>query len=196
MANITCEELGQNLNVKLQETLTGVVGSLKTYIDTQDSAIKNELKDAIVKELSDVENLGADLERIQELVATFKEVFDEDNDGTISVEELLKKATLLAQAIEGTNARLDKVEVTIEDYKKELEAEIEELKNRVSALELATAQNTSKIAEVEANVSLNYVSKECVETLMDIKVDEVVAKVNEILFPQDDEDSEGDGNVE
>ena len=188
---LTCEDLNVQLNTKLKAVLENVTGSFKNYADTSIAEVKQTLTEEIVKELSEIEGLGAKLEQIQEMADTFAKVFDENEDGTITPEEILAKAVLLQQAIDGVNGRVDGLTATVEEYKKALDAEIEDLKSRVSALELATAQNRDEIAGVKADLGTNYVSKDCAEKIVDIKVDELSAAVEAILFPKNNE--EGDG---
>jgi len=188
---LTCEDLNVQLNTKLKAVLENVTGSFKNYADTSIAEVKQTLTEEIVKELSEIEGLGAKLEQIQEMADTFAKVFDENEDGTITPEEILAKAVLLQQAIDGVNGRVDGLTATVEEYKKALDAEIEDLKSRVSALELATAQNRDEIAGVKADLGTNYVSKDCAEKIVDIKVDELSAAVEAILFPKNSE--EGDG---
>jgi len=191
---LTCEDLNVTLNAKLQESLSVVVSGIKQYVDGKDEVLKTELTEQIVKELTEIDGLGAKLEQIQEMADTFSKVFDENEDGTITPEEILAKAVLLQQAIDGVNARLDNTNTTLEAYKKALDEEIEDLKSRVSALEVSTAQNRDEIATVKADLSTNYISRECAEKMIDIKVDGVKSLVTSILYP--DTEEEGDGAVE
>ena len=188
---LTCEELNVQLNAQLQEALVGVVGKVKTYVDGKDAILKDELTEQIVKELTDIEGLGEDLAKIKEMADAFSAVFDENKDGAITPEEILAKAVLLQQAIDGVNGRLDGLSITVEDYKKALEDEIEGLKSRLSAVEVAVAQNRDGLANVKAELETNYTSKACVETMINIKVDELLSAVEAELNPSNDTDGDG-----
>jgi len=193
---ITCEDLNVEINAKLQEALVKVAGQVKSYVDGQDAALKGVLKDEIVSELSKIDGLGEQLEKIQAMADAFSKAFDENEDGTITPEEILAKATLLQQAIDGVNGRVDALTANTADVKAAIEKEIEDLKARVAALETQTAQNRDEIAAVKADLGTNYASKECLSKVVDIKVDTLVTSVKNVFFPEVEEEDGGDGAVE
>ena len=194
---ITCEDLNVQLNAKLKLVLERVAEGFKGYTDTSIADVKKTLTEEIVKELSGVEQLGKDLEKIKGYADSFAKVFDGNEDGTITPDEILAKATLLQQAIDGVNARLDKSDATFETYVKEVAEKFAELEDRIKALELNEAQNRDEIANVKADLSTNYISKDCVDKIVDIDVDNIVDSVLGRLNPTtEDGESAGDASVE
>jgi len=187
----TCEDLNVALNANLQASFEGVVSSIKKYVDGKDSVLKSEITEQIVKELSEIDGLGAQLEKIQTMADTFAKVFDENEDGSITPEEILAKAVLLQQAIDGVNGRVDALTANVADVKSAIEAEIADLKSRVSALETSTATNRDELAKLKADVELNYVTKDCLETVVSVNTKGIVDAVNGILFPESEETSDG-----
>jgi uncharacterized coiled-coil DUF342 family protein len=184
---MTVAELNVQLNEGIKQGIVNAVEAVKKYVDGKDEVLKTELTEQIVAELSQIEGLGEQLEKIKEMADAFAKVFDENEDGKITPEEILAKAVLLQQAIDGVNARVDNVETTIENYVTELKKSIDDLVARVGALEVNVSKNTDEIANIKAG----YVSK---DELAGIKIDvEAISNaVNDILNPTTD----GDGAVE
>ena len=188
---ITVKEIKNQLNTDLQNFGTQLATSLVKYVDGRESVLKSELVDEITKNLTNIEGLGSQLEKIKEMADAFAKAFDENEDGKITPEEILAKATLLQKAIDGVNGRVDAVEASIEDVKKAIEAEIEDLKARVSALEVNVAKNADAITAVKADLSTNYFTKDEVHEIVSCSFDEAINAFNAVLFPKNEEDGDG-----
>ena len=194
---ITVEEIQAKLNTDLQNFGTQLATSLVKYVDGREAVLKDELVEQITKNLTNIEGLGSQLEKIKEMADAFAKAFDENEDGKITPEEILAKATLLQKAIDGVNARVDTVEASIEDVKKAIEAEIEDLKARVSALEVNVAKNADAITEVKAELSTSYFTKDEVNEIVSVDFNVALDAFNKVLFPEPTKDTEaGDGAVE
>jgi len=194
---VTPEELKQNLDTQLQTLGAQLAQGVVKYVEGKEAVLKTELTEEITKNLSGVEGLGEQLEKIQAMADSFAKVFDSDEDGKITPEEILAKAVLLQQAIDGVNGRVDAVEASIADVKSAIEAEIEDLKGRVSALEVNVSKNADAISAVKADLGTNYFTKNEVETALTINFNAAIDAFNAVLFPETDENVEaGDGAVE
>jgi len=193
----TAEELKQTLDTELQSFGAKLAQGVVKYVEGKEAVLKTELTEEITKNLSGIEGLGEQLEKIQAMADSFAKVFDSDKDGKITPEEILAKAVLLQQAIDGVNGRVDAVEASIADVKSAIEAEIEDLKGRVSALEVNVSKNADAISAVKADLGTNYFTKDEVETALTINFNAAVDAFNAVLFPETDENVEaGDGAVE
>jgi len=188
---ITVKEIKNQLNTDLQNFGTQLATSLVKYVDGREAVLKEELVEQITKNLTNIEGLGSQLEKIKEMADAFAKAFDENEDGKITPEEILAKATLLQKAIDGVNGRVDAVEASIEDVKKAIEAEIEDLKARVSALEVNVAKNADAITAVKADLSTNYFTKDEVHEIVSCSFDEAINAFNAVLFPKNEEDGDG-----
>ena len=186
MATITAEELKQNVETELQSFGKQIAQGVVKYVEGKEAVLKTELKEEIVKQLSGVEGLGEQLEKIQEMADAFAKAFDENEDGVITPQEILAKATLLQKAIDGVNARVDNISIDVEGFKKAFEDKLAEYKDKVSALEVNTAKNTDAIAEVKANISTNYFTKEEVNEVLTLDFSKAIEAFNEVLFPETD----------
>jgi len=195
MADITCVEVNQVVEGKLKLFGKSIAESIVKYVDGKETVLREELKNEIVKELSGIEGLGSQLEKIQEMAEAFAKAFDANEDGLITPQEILAKATLLQQAIDGVNGRVDALSASIDDIKKAIEDEIENLKARISALEVSTSKNSQEIANIKADLTANYVTMDCLSTALDVNVQTAIDAFNAILFPEDDV-ADGDGAVE
>ena len=191
MANLTCNEINVNLNNALQKALVGTAEKFKGYVDVTVGDAKSELKEQIVAELSNVDGLGEQLEKIQAMADAFSKAFDGNADGAITPEEILAKAVLLQQAIDGVNGRVDAVNASVTEVKEACDAEIEELKNRVTAVEGNLAKANDEIAGIKAELATNVVTKEYIECATAIDLDTLLAAVGEVFEPKTEE--EGDG---
>jgi len=191
MAQITAEEIRNEMCTNMENFGTQLAQSLVKYVEGKEAVLKTELTEEITKQLSGIEGLGEQLEKIQEMANAFAKAFDSDEDGKVTPEEILAKAVLLQQAIDGVNGRVDAVEASIKDVKSAIEAEIEELKARVSALEVNVAKNADEIANVKADLSTNYFTKEEVQTVVSCSFDTALNAFNAVLFPEKEEDGDG-----
>jgi len=193
----TAEELKQTLDTELQSFGAKLAQGVVKYVEGKESVLKTELTEEITKQLSGIEGLGEQLEKIQAMADSFAKVFDSNEDGSITPEEIVAKFTLLQQAVDGVNSRVDAVEASISDIKSAIESEIEDLKGRVSALEVNVSKNADAISAVKADLGTNYFTKEEVETALTINFDAAIDAFNAVLFPETDENVEaGDGAVE
>jgi len=84
---MTTAELNAQLNEGVKQGIINAVTSIKTYVDGRDDVLKTELTEEIVAELSKIDGLGEQLEKIQEMANAFSKVFDENEDGKITPEE-------------------------------------------------------------------------------------------------------------
>jgi chromosome segregation ATPase len=194
---ITAEELQKQLNTQVKETQSCVVGSIKKYVDGKDEVLKTELKEIIVKELSGVEGLGEQLEKIKEMADAFAKVFDSDGDGTITPEEILAKLTALQANIDKVASDVANLQGNVADLSEALENAIKDLQSQIDALELSVAKNRDEIAAVKADLETNYFTKEEVKTIISIDAKAICEDVTKILFPEESEEpTEGDGAVE
>jgi len=194
---ITATEVKQEICNSMGNFGSQLAQSLIKYVDGREAVLKEELVEQITQNLSNIEGLGEQLEKIKEMADAFAKAFDENEDGKITPEEILAKATLLQKAIDGVNARVDTVEASIEDVKKAIETEIEDLKARVSALEVNVAKNADAITEVKAELSTSYFTKDEVNEIVSVDFNVALDAFNKVLFPEPTKDTEaGDGAVE
>jgi ABC-type transporter Mla subunit MlaD len=194
---ITAEELQVQLNTQVKETLSCVVTGIKKYVDGKDEVLKTELKDVIVKELSGVDGLGAQLEKIKEMADAFAKVFDSDGDGTITPEEILAKLTAVQASIDKVASDVTNLQGDVADLSEALENAIKDLQSKIDALELAVAKNRDEVAAVKADLKTNYFTKEEVKLAISIDAKAICEDVTKILFPENSEEPEGgDGAVE
>lgn len=107
-----------NISDELKQLLVSASKVTKNYIDKQDAITKEELQKKILDDISKVKDLNATLEDMKLLSASFVEVFDENKDGKISVDEVIAKIT-------GVNAKIDAL-------KNELSNELVNIKDMIS----------------------------------------------------------------
>jgi copper chaperone CopZ len=195
MAQVTIEEVKQCINGNLGNLGSQLAQSLVKYVEGKETVLKTELTEEITKNLSGIEGLGEQLEKIQEMADAFSKAFDGNEDGKITPEEILAKAVLLQQAIDGVNGRVDAITASVADVKSAIEKELENLKGRVSALEVNTAKNSDDIAEVKANITTNYFTKEELGQVLCFEINSAIENFNKVLFPEV-KTEEGDGAVE
>jgi len=153
---------------------------VKRYVDERDEATKSELQEAIVNELSEVEGLGENLEKLQELSKAFVSVFDENSDGKITPEEIIAKVSLV-------NVNIEKVA-----------GDLTSLGDIVEALESNVAVNTQNIkttqtdvAGLQATVNNDLFTKEDVRQILTVAGDAVVKAVEDVFFPASDSSNGG-----
>ena len=192
---MTEKELQALLQEQTKDVITGLASKVKSFVDCKVTVAKNELKDQITKELSGVEGLADNLEKLQKLADAFVKVFDENSDGTISADEIIAK-------ISAIQANIDKVASDLANYKGEVKSlfdgvnkAIGELKDRVGALELAVAKNSDEIASIKADLSTKYYTEEQIKVALTINKDEILKEVDGILECVV-ADSNSDGAVE
>jgi len=185
---MTIEELNVELNEGVKKGILNAVGSVKKYVDGRDEVLKSEITEELVKELSEIDGLGKQLEKIQEMANAFSKVFDENEDGSITPEEILAKAVLLQQAIDGVNGRVDSLTTDLNTYVSEITKAVTELEARVKSNELNIAKNTEEIA----NIKVGYVKTEDLAKVK-IDVDAISKSVEDLLFPST---TDGDAAVE
>ena len=192
---MTEKELQALLQEQTKDVITGLASKVKSFVDCKVTVAKNELKDQITKELSGVEGLADNLEKLQKLADAFVKVFDENSDGTISADEIIAK-------ISAIQANIDKVASDLANYKGEVKSlfdgvnkAIGELKDRVGALELAVAKNSDEIASIKADLSTKYYTEEQIKVALTINKEEILKEVDGILECVV-ADSNSDGAVE
>ena len=188
---MTAQELNLQLNNQLKDVFGKVTESVNKYVDGRDSALKSELQEQILKELTQIEGLAENLEKLQELAEAFASVFDENEDGTVTADEIIAKISAIQAAIDKVAADVAANAEDIAGLKDALSEAVSKLENEISALKLSISANTDAIAQVKADLSTNYYTKDEVATVVEVKADEILNTVNGILFP----DNEGDGAV-
>ena len=196
---MTNVEINKQLNAQLANLGKGLATNLVKFVEGKEAVLKSELQEEIVKNLTNIDGLGKQLEKIQGMAAAFSKAFDENKDGKITPEEILAKATLLQQAIDGVNGRVDALTANVGDIKKAIEKEISDLTGRVSALEVSNSKNSDEITKVKANLSTNYVTHDGLTNALNINVQGAIDAFTAVLFPKTESDSSangGDGAVE
>ena len=174
---MTPAELNAQLNTDIKQSVLNAVTSIKTYVDGKDEVLKSELTEQIVSELSQIEGLGSQLEKIKEMADAFAKVFDENEDGKITPEEILAKLTSLKSEIEKIDLRVDKV--------------ADDLLGAIDRIKVLEA-NVSKNAEEIAIIKQSYVKNEDLNSIK-IDVKAISDAVNDILNPTT---ADSDGAVE
>ena len=174
---MTTAELNAQLNKDIKQSVLNAVTSIKNYVDGRDDVLKSELTEQIVAELSKIDGLGSQLEKIKEMADAFAKVFDENKDGKITPEEILAKLTSLKSEIEKIDLRVDKV---ADDLLGAID--------RIKVLEANVSKNTEEIAIIKQSYVKN-------EDLNSIKIDvkAISDAVNDILNPTT---ADSDGAVE
>ena len=173
---MTPAELNAQLNTDIKQSVLNAVTSIKTYVDGKDEILKSELTEQIVAELSEIDGLGGQLEKIKEMADAFAKVFDENEDGKITPEEILAKLTSLKSEIEKIDLKVDKV--------------ADDLLGAIDRIKVLEA-NVSKNAEQIAIIKQTFVKNEDLNSIK-IDVKSISDAVNDILNPTTD----GDGAVE
>jgi len=198
----TVENINASINEQLGGVLKGVVSNIKNYVDKGDAEVKATLKAELVDELSKIDGLGESLGKIQEMADSFLKAFDDNTDGKITPEEILAKAALLQQAIDGVNSRVSGLDTKVEDYFSQVTEEADKLAKELAELKLLSAQNRDDVAAVKGDLVTNYVTKDAAADMVKIDTDGLVNLVADILFPETEETEEteetdgGDGAVE
>jgi len=183
---LTAEELNAQFNTQVREAFTGVITSVKKYVDGKDEVLKSEIADLVVKELTDVEGLGSQLEKIQEMADAFAKVFDSDEDGKITPEEILAKITALQSSIDKVASDLEATNGALADHISAYEEAIKGIGDRIGATEVSISQNRDGLANLKANLETNYYTKDEITSILEVKKDEILDEVNDILFPDSD----------
>ena len=174
---MTTAELNAQLNKDIKQSVLNAVTSIKNYVDGKNEIIKSELTEQIVAELSKIDGLGSQLEKIKEMADAFAKVFDENKDGKITPEEILAKLTSLKSEIEKIDLRVDKV--------------ADDLLGAIDRIKVLEA-NVSKNAEEIAIIKQSYVKNEDLNSIK-IDVKAISDAVNDILNPTT---ADSDGAVE
>ena len=174
---MTTAELNAQLNKDIKQSVLNAVTSIKNYVDGKNEIIKSELTEQIVAELSKIDGLGSQLEKIKEMADAFAKVFDENEDGKITPEEILAKLTSLKSEIEKIDLRVDKV--------------ADDLLGAIDRIKVLEA-NVSKNAEEIAIIKQSYVKNEDLNSIK-IDVKAISDAVNDILNPTT---ADSDGAVE
>ena len=174
---MTTAELNAQLNKDIKQSVLNAVTSIKNYVDGKNEIIKSELTEQIVAELSKIDGLGSQLEKIKEMADAFSKVFDENKDGKITPEEILAKLTSLKSEIEKIDLRVDKV--------------ADDLLGAIDRIKVLEA-NVSKNAEEIAIIKQSYVKNEDLNSIK-IDVKAISDAVNDILNPTT---ADSDGAVE
>jgi chromosome segregation ATPase len=169
--------LNAQLNKDIKQSVLNAVTSIKNYVDGKNEIIKSELTEQIVAELSKIDGLGSQLEKIKEMADAFAKVFDENKDGKITPEEILAKLTSLKSEIEKIDLRVDKV--------------ADDLLGAIDRIKVLEA-NVSKNAEEIAIIKQSYVKNEDLNSIK-IDVKAISDAVNDILNPTT---ADSDGAVE
>ena len=174
---MTTAELNAQLNKDIKQSVLNAVTSIKNYVDGRDDVLKSELTEQIVAELSKIDGLGSQLEKIKEMADAFAKVFDENKDGKITPEEILARLTSLKSEIEKIDLRVDKV--------------ADDLLGAIDRIKVLEA-NVSKNAEEIAIIKQSYVKNEDLNSIK-IDVKAISDAVNDILNPTT---ADSDGAVE
>jgi flagellar motility protein MotE (MotC chaperone) len=187
---MTEKELQAQLEAEFKEILTESSKIIKQYIDERDEATKAELKDVIVEELSGIEGLNENLEKLQALADAFVKVFDGNEDGTVTADEIVAKLALLQANIDKVASDLANVDEKYADLTKTLEDSLKALEVKVSANEVNISKNTEAIAEVKSNIENNYFTKDQIVTALNVGTEAMVEAVKAVFYPTTEE---GDG---
>jgi len=148
---------------------------VKRYVDERDEATKSELQGAIVDELSKVEGLGENLEKLQELSEAFVSVFDENSDGKITPEEIIAKISLV-------NANIDKVAGDLNS----LGDIVGDLETKIAVNETNIKSTQTDVATLQATVNNELFTKDDVRQILTVAGDAVVKAVEDVFYPADD----------
>jgi len=173
---VTTEETQELNESTIKQMMVDSSLVIKKYVDERDSATKSELQQAIVDEMSGIEGLGENLEKLQELSAAFVSVFDENADGTITPEEIAAKLSLV-------QANIDAVAKDVEDFGGLLSA----LEDRVVVTEANLKSAMTDIAGVKATIEEDIFTKAEVQEILTIDSASVVSAVEDVFFPSTDD---------
>ena len=106
-------EIKEEFNSQIQ----AVSGVIKKYIDEQDIVTREGLADEVVNRLSGDEGLAGQLNRVQDIANAFVSVFDNDEDGQISKEEILLKLASNNETVQDLVNRIVLAEAAISNLK-------------------------------------------------------------------------------
>jgi len=178
---MTREELQALLQEKLIYVAKGIANASKRYTDAQINTTKEELKQAIVDELSGIEGLGEELEKIKAYADSFAKVFDIDENGEITPEEILAKFTALQSNIDAVAKDVATNAENIKSVEEALNKAIDDVIERVKALEIRVSRVEDDVAGVKAELSTNYFTKSDIETLVNVNYEAVIKEVEDIF---------------
>lgn len=169
------EELQALNETQVKELLVQSSQIVKKYIDERDEATKTELQEVIVDELSGIEGLGSDLEKLKSLSEAFVSVFDADKDGNITPDEIIAKVSLL-------QANIDKVAGDLSS----LDGMVDELKTKLSVNEANIKSAQTDVTTLQATVKNELFTKDEVKEILAVDTGVVIKAVEDVFFPSGD----------
>ncbi len=178
---MTKEELQALLQERLVCVAKSVANASKRYTDAQISVAKDELKQSIVDELSKIEGLGEELEKIKAYADSFAKVFDVNENGEITPEEILSKFAVLQSNIDAVAKDVATNAENIKSVEEALNKAINDVVERVKALEIRVSKVEDDVAGVKAELTTNYFTKSDIETLVNVNCEAIVKEVEDIF---------------
>ena len=178
---LTAKDLENKIIAAEKDLILKVANVIKSYTDNKVSVTADEIKKEVVDNLSKIDGLGEQLEKIQKMADAFAKVFDENNDGTITAEEIVAKLSAI-------QANIDKVEANVEALAKKEADDIADALQKIATVNGKVEANIQAIEKVNdnvkklaANVSTNYYTKDEIAEITTIATDEIVKAVEEVF---------------
>lgn len=178
---LTPKELETQIVASEKSLILKVAQIIKKYTDNTVQVTADNLKKEVVDNLSKVEGLGAKLEKIQAMADAFEKVFDKNDDGTITADEIVAKLSAI-------QANIEKVEANVEAQAKKEADDIAnvlktaaELKGRIDANVNSIEKVGDSVKEVTANLNTNYYTKDEITQIVTIASTEIEKEVEKLF---------------
>jgi len=190
---ITKEELQQEIHDEIKELLVESAQIVKQYVDEHsidNPAKRDELKTEIANYIAqkyDFEAEKAKLEEASKVAEALLKVFDENEDGSLDVKEVLDKLSAVAdntKKIEDIEKEISGISTTIDNIQKLIGDKVAELKGYVEAVKADLAKTDATVREVEARLNTQYFTKEEVKVALTINKDDIIVDVRKVFFPE------------
>jgi len=184
MATKTVAELQNEIVAKEKALLLKIAGVIKSYTDDKISVTADEIKKEVVDNLSKIDGLGEQLEKIQKMADAFAKVFDENKDGEITADEIVAKLAAI-------QANIDKVGADLKTLADKEAKDVANILQNIAKVEGKVEGNTAAIQKVddavkkvEATLSTDYYTKEDIEALLMTSFDGIEAEIEKLFAPE------------
>jgi DNA repair exonuclease SbcCD ATPase subunit len=188
---MTQEELKNQLENEFKTLLTKASEVVKKYIDTQDDNLKQNLEQEILEKVSDIDGISEKLEKLQALAQAFAKVFDSDNDGNVTAEEIAAKLALLQANIDKVAKDLADTDGKYQNITDTLNKSLNDLQAKVDANTVNISKNTQDIATIKSDLSNNFFNKEQIADAFQFDIDDITNSVSNVFFAQNDNSDTG-----
>jgi hypothetical protein len=167
-------EIKKEFNSQIQS----VSAVIKKYIDEQDVITRDGLADEVINRLSGDKGLAGQLNRVQEIANAFVSVFDGDEDGKITKEEILLKLAANNETVQDLVNRIVLAEAAIRNLKTATA-------NNTTAIQ-GNTQSISNLSLAVEQVKNDYLTKDGAFAIFA----DTVSVVEGVFYPSSDDSSD------